>query len=140
MRFLAAFLFLLAAGPAWSGWTIVSDDASGALYADFDAVHQQEELREVWTLYAQKPALDRASPSTRSLVLFDCGYKEYQTVFVESYSGDHANGARAAGDRESSYDDLSQPWLSIERNSNYERIFAEVCAPRREQTAMQERN
>jgi len=139
MRLVAAFLFLLAAGPAWSDWTIVSDDASGALYADFDAVRQREELREVWTLYAQKAAVDRASPSTKSLVLFDCGYKEYQTVFVASYSGDDAREAPNASERET-YDDLSQPWLTIERNSTYERIFAEVCARRLEQTAMQERN
>jgi hypothetical protein len=139
MRYVAALLFLFAAGPAWSGWTIVSDDSFGSLYADFDAVHQREELREVWTMYSQKARVDRASPSTKALVLFDCGHREYQTVFVASYSAEQANEAPRASDGEN-YDDLSQPWLTIGRHSSYERIFAEVCSQRLEQTAMHKHN
>jgi len=139
MRFAAALLLLLAAGPAWSGWTFVSDDSSGSLYADFDGVRQRDELREVWTMYAEKARLDRASPSTKALVLFDCGNKEYQTLFLTSDSGDQANEAPRASDVEN-YDDLSQPWLDIARGSTYERIFAEVCSQRREHTAMLERD
>ena len=139
MRFVAALLFLLAAGPAWSGWTFVSDDSSGSLYADFDAVRQSDELREVWTMYSEKARVDRASPSTRALVLFNCGNKEYQTAFVESYSAQQANETPHARDLES-YDDLSQPWLDIAQNSTYERIFAKVCSDRQEHTAMLERD
>jgi hypothetical protein len=139
MRFVAALLFLLAAGPAWSGWTFVSDDSSGSLYADFDAVRQSDELREVWTMYAEKARVDRASPATKALVLFDCGHKEYQTLFVASYSEEQATEAPRASGAEI-YDDLSQPWLAIARDSTYERIFAEVCSHRQEHTAMIEHN
>ena len=135
MRFVAALLFLLAAGPAWSGWTFVGGDSSGSLYADFEAVRQRDELREVWTMYAEKAGVDRASPSTKALVLFDCTNKEYQTVSVTSYSGEQANESPRRSDGEI-YDDLSQPWLDIVRDSTYERIFSEVCSLRLEQTAM----
>lgn len=135
MRFVAAVLFLLAAGPAWSGWTLVGGDSTGSLYADFGAVRQREELREVWTMYSEKANVDRAAPSTKALVLFDCRYKEYQTVMVESSSGETANAA-PRGSTADIYDDLSQPWLDVVRDSTYERIFSEVCSNRLDQTAM----
>ena len=138
MRFVAALLFLLASGPAWSAWTFVSGDASGSLHADFESVRQRDELREVWTLYAERAGVDRSAPSTQALVLFDCNYKEYQTVFVASYSGLSTNEARHGGDA-GMHDDLSQPWLAIVRDSTYEKIFSQVCAHRLEHTAISKR-
>lgn len=135
MRFVAALLLLLAAAPAWSGWTLVSGDSSGTLYADFEAVQQREELREVWTMYSEKARVDRASSSTKALVLFDCKYEKYQTVSVESYSGETANEA-SGGSTAEIYDDLSQPWVRVARYSIYEKIFSEICPHRLEQTAM----
>lgn len=129
---------MLVAAPAWSGWTFVSGDASGALYADFATVHQRDELREVWTMYAERAGVDRAAPSTQALVLFDCKQKEYQTVFVASYSGQPADKAPSSADL-GMHDDLSQPWLEIAHGSTYERIFSEVCAHRLAQTAMSKR-
>ena len=131
MRFVAALLFLLASGPAWSAWTFVSGDASGSLHADFETVRQRDELREVWTLYAERAGVDRSVPSTQALVLFDCKYKEYQTIFVASYSGPSTTQARHGGGLRM-HDDLSQPWLAIVRDSTYEKIFSQVCAHRLE--------
>ena len=138
MRFLATLLFLLAAGPAWSAWTFVSGDSSGSLYADFGTVRQRDELREVWTMYAEQAGVNRSTPSTQALVLLDCKYKEYQTVFVTSHSGQLTNETPHGGDF-ARHDDLSQPWLEIARGSTYERIFSEVCSQRVEQTAISKR-
>jgi hypothetical protein len=122
MRFVSAWLLMLACAPAWAAWVLIEETSDKWLYIDPATIRKTGQLRRVWTLVNFKEKASMGAHSARTLQQYNCKEGRYRLLKHESYSEWMAGGRMVAT--------LVDPekWESIAPGTVAQAVFRKVCA------------
>jgi hypothetical protein len=124
MKRLTAVVLLLLAAPAWAGWKAVSQDSSGAAYADPDTITRSGDTASMWWLLdysAFQRMVEVGYFSQRTRTEFDCA-EPRQRVLELSLRAEHMGEGKVIYADESPHD-----WESVQAGTTADKLRAVAC-------------